>query len=105
MIKLYATEHEAKRAPLQIVKWWKVTATLLSEDEPLWGETFYMRSVYMSTAIAEVKTAVLEGVDCSGPDVRIDSAEEVPQPPDGALYQMVETSKPLRRHHEYVLGR
>jgi hypothetical protein len=80
------------------VRWWKVVATLLCEDIPDDNPaTFYMRSAKQSTARVEVKETMLAHAytqyEYGAYDVSIDSIVEVPQPPDGALYQMVATSE------------
>ena len=84
---------------MTIVKWWKVVATPLYDDiaNDDAVQTFYMRSAKRETASQEVTEAMLADAyswDEYGPhDVRIDSVREVKQPPSGALYQMVESSR------------
>jgi hypothetical protein len=79
----------------QLVRWWKITASLLTDGEASESkQTYYMRSVYSSTATLEAKVAMLSNAtewDQYGAfEVRIDTCEEIQNPPDGALYVMVE---------------
>ncbi len=79
--------------------WWKVIATPLYDDVPNddGAQTFYALCARETTAVAEVKDAMLDAAfarDEYGPhDVRIDEVTSTPLPPQGALYQMLATSK------------